>query len=227
MSELNGPVAVTKSNPEKRLLLLAFLTLTARFHPLFVEEHGKDTAQFYAGAAYRLMKECDFLARPDPMTFQAMLMLGYHEHTAGHTTKSWVMVSTAIRSGQILGWYSHYDCKSPQANERGRIQEESWHRTLWTSWLLDQVLNCGTVRPMLEVGMKLRLPCSEVEYSAGCAVRTKLFREAINSHEKTSIGYLLNSEGEDGELVWYSRAVAVFSEITTWAHVRESRYGNS
>ncbi|KAF2844729.1 hypothetical protein T440DRAFT_512023, partial [Plenodomus tracheiphilus IPT5] len=221
LSDTKDLVTVSKLDPERQLLLLAFLTLTAPFHPLLVKEHGKDTAHYYAEATRRQMEECNLLENPDIRTFQAMLMLGYHDYTAGYPMKGWLRISHAIISAQSMGWYSNDASQRSRSDEHCPIQRETRCLTLCAGWLLDHILNCQTVRPLLSVNQKLPLPYSELDYNIG-RTQIGISCEATNAYKKTSVGFILQSRPEVGELTWYLRVVAMFSEIVTWTHTRES-----
>ncbi|OCK85967.1 hypothetical protein K432DRAFT_202969 [Lepidopterella palustris CBS 459.81] len=101
--------------PAQPVLLLAFLALTARFHPLLVAHHSPATSsrqsnplvasEYYAAAAKsRLAGQFgDSLGLPNLERTQALLMLGLHDWGMCQGAKAWVSVGVAIRSAQVLG----------------------------------------------------------------------------------------------------------------------------
>ncbi|KAF1989429.1 hypothetical protein K402DRAFT_272454 [Aulographum hederae CBS 113979] len=105
--------------PASPVLLLAFLSLTARFHPQLVSHHSPASAsrpsnpiiasEYYAAAARsRLSGNLgDALGTPDLERVQALLMLTLHDWGNCNGAKAWVSLGVAIRYAQILGL--HYE----------------------------------------------------------------------------------------------------------------------
>lgn len=107
--------AATPTPPLSPVLLLAFLALTARFHPQLVAHHSPPSAsrpssppmaaEYYASAANARIngKPGDSLVLPDIHQVQALLMLAMHYWGACQGAKAWIAVGAAIRSAQLLG----------------------------------------------------------------------------------------------------------------------------
>ncbi|ORY15610.1 fungal-specific transcription factor domain-domain-containing protein [Clohesyomyces aquaticus] len=101
--------------PASPLLLLAFLALTARFHPTLVAHHSPATSsrpsnpivasEYYAAAARsRLTSPSgESLDMPTLERTQALLMMGLHDWGMCQGVKAWLSIGVAIRSAQILG----------------------------------------------------------------------------------------------------------------------------
>ena len=105
--------------PASTEFLLAFLALTARFHPKIVAHHSPPTAghlsnplvgsEFYASAASARIKAIngEKLGIYDLETIQAILMLSLHDWGMNRGAQAWACLGTAIRSAQALGL--HYE----------------------------------------------------------------------------------------------------------------------
>lgn len=112
-------VAATDANatarpPASPEFLLAFLALTARFHPKLVAHHSPSTAtrpsnpliasEYYAAAANeRLATSWTDNCVHDIERTQATLMLGLHEWGMCRGAKAWLTVGMAIRAAQAMG----------------------------------------------------------------------------------------------------------------------------
>ncbi|KAF2189604.1 hypothetical protein K469DRAFT_43824 [Zopfia rhizophila CBS 207.26] len=122
-SSLHSPPADPSSaqSPSPQLpaaspvLLLAFLALTARFHPTLVAHHSPPTSsrasnpiiasEYYAAAARLRLdgQHNDAQNMPTLERTQALLMLGFHEWGMCLGAKAWITIGIAIRSAQLLG----------------------------------------------------------------------------------------------------------------------------
>ena len=100
--------------PESLEFLLAFLALTARFHPKLVAHHSPPTSarasnpliasEYYAAAANeRLTNNWSDSNLQDIDRIQALLMLGLHEWGMCRGAKAWLTIGTAIRQAQAMG----------------------------------------------------------------------------------------------------------------------------
>lgn len=94
--------------------LLAFLALTARFHPKLVAHHSPPTsarpsnpliaAEYYAtAAAVQLSSHWDDNDLQDIERIQSMLMIGLHQWGMCTGAKAWLGIGTAIRQAQAMG----------------------------------------------------------------------------------------------------------------------------
>ncbi|GAB7346824.1 hypothetical protein MBLNU459_g1917t4 [Dothideomycetes sp. NU459] len=103
--------------------LLAFLAVTARFHPRIVAHHSPSASdknplaasEFYASAATaRLMHQktltgAEAGATCDLETIQAMLMLTLHEWGMNRGLEAWTHLRNAITSAQAMGLHIEQD----------------------------------------------------------------------------------------------------------------------
>ncbi|KAF2766285.1 hypothetical protein EJ03DRAFT_182577 [Teratosphaeria nubilosa] len=95
--------------------LLAFLALTARFHPRLVAHHSPTASnrpanpliasEYYAAAANERLASSwiDHHITHDIERTQATLMLGLHEWGMCRGAKAWVTIGVAIRAAQAMG----------------------------------------------------------------------------------------------------------------------------
>ncbi|KAK4543491.1 hypothetical protein LTR36_005385 [Oleoguttula mirabilis] len=104
----------TARPPASPDFLLAFLALTARFHPKLVAHHSPSTSarpsnpliasEYYAAAANeRLATSWTDNCVYDIERTQATLMLGLHEWGMCRGAKAWLTVGMAIRAAQAMG----------------------------------------------------------------------------------------------------------------------------
>lgn len=101
--------------PASTEFLLAFLALTARFHPRIVAHHSPPSAtrasnpliasEYYAAAANERMASfwSENRGHNEIQRIQATLMLGLHEWGMCRGAKAWLAVGIAIRSAQAMG----------------------------------------------------------------------------------------------------------------------------
>nr|POE72440.1 putative transcriptional regulatory protein pb1a11.04c [Quercus suber] len=92
--------------------LLAFLALTARFHPKLVAFHCPSTSarqsnpsaasDYYADAVSARLATTS-MNNPSLERTQASLMLGLHEWGSCRGAQAWLLVGTAIRAAQLMG----------------------------------------------------------------------------------------------------------------------------
>jgi hypothetical protein len=114
--------------PASHLLLLAFLALTARFHPKLVAHHSPPSAtrpsnpliaaQYYASACKARLagNSGDSLGLPNVQRIQALLMLALHDWGNCQGIKAWTSLGVAMRYAQILGLQYQLDLDNePQA----------------------------------------------------------------------------------------------------------------
>lgn len=101
--------------PASPVLLLAFLTLTSRFHPQLVLHHSPPTSNrpsqplvaaeyyFHAAKARAAGMYGENMGVTDLERTQALLMLALHEWGMCRGVRAWLAVGVAIRSAQVLG----------------------------------------------------------------------------------------------------------------------------
>ncbi|KAI9821817.1 MAG: hypothetical protein M1827_002399 [Pycnora praestabilis] len=117
----SNPHAPTSRPFASPLLLLAFLSLTARFHPQLIAHHSPSIssrptnplsgAEYYASALKERLGESsgDALAQPSMERIQALLMLGLHEWGMCRGVKAWIYVGVAVRMAQVMGMEFEHD----------------------------------------------------------------------------------------------------------------------
>lgn len=101
--------------PAHPLLLLGFLTLTARFHPQLVAHHSPPSSnrpsnplvasEYYASALKARISgnSGDGLGQASLARVQAMVMIAIHEWGHCEGSKAFISVGVAIRYAQLLG----------------------------------------------------------------------------------------------------------------------------
>lgn len=112
-----GPASMSQSSmPDlPPMLLLAFLALTARFHPTLIAHHSPATAnkpsnprvasEYYAAAAKAKLigKDGDEIGTPEIERVHALLMLTLHDWGNCEGAKAWMSLGSALRYAQLLG----------------------------------------------------------------------------------------------------------------------------
>ncbi|KAJ8113919.1 hypothetical protein OPT61_g4072 [Boeremia exigua] len=229
--------------PDKRIhdqaLVLAFLALTSPFHEELVAQTDSsyNTAEFYATAG-RLHLSYDFEQSGEAgmRQIQAFLMLGYHEWTACHGRRGYMLIRVGVNLAQMNDYQYDEDIdkghegKDAASKRDCFIQEESRRRTFWSCFILDRYLSVGRRRPkMLRIENKsntIQIPCSDKNFFSGRAVRTRFFGETDLQYrqrrEETNDKTLQRIEWEDreddGMLGRYIFALDHFSDVTKWAN---------
>lgn len=107
-----NPTARPPASPE---FLLAFLALTARFHPKLIAHHSPPTSsrpsnpliasEYYAAAANErlILSLGENRGVQDLERCQSSLMLGLHEWGMCRGGKAWIIIGVAIRAAQAMG----------------------------------------------------------------------------------------------------------------------------
>lgn len=110
--------------PASTEFLLAFLALTARFHPKLIAHHSPANSnrpsnpliasEYYASAASARMKSVsgEKLGLYDLETTQAILMLVLHDWGMNRGAQAWAYLGVAIRSAQAMGLQYEADLDS-------------------------------------------------------------------------------------------------------------------
>ncbi|KAK5003346.1 hypothetical protein LTR60_006859, partial [Cryomyces antarcticus] len=103
----DGPSPSIPRPPASATFLLAFLALTARFHPVIIAHHSPATStrpsnpivasEYYANAANARVAGSydDNLGALDVERIQALLMLGLHEWGMCRGARAWITVGVA------------------------------------------------------------------------------------------------------------------------------------
>lgn len=123
--------------PYSPMLLLAFLALTARYHPQLVAHHSPPSAsrpsnpriasEYYAAAAKsRLAGNLgDGLGTPEIERVQSLMMLALFDWSNCQGAKAWVSIGVALRYAQILGLQYEADLDDQPLALNHSMQEEA------------------------------------------------------------------------------------------------------
>lgn len=186
--------------PHGPILLLAFLTQTARYHAGLVSQLKKEPTAIAALFAEATRKRVDDSSKDTASLerTQALLMLGFHEWTELQGQQGWIRIRLAISCAQLLGY--QFDAKFDDrkesvgsdfddefAQQEKFIDREIQRRTFWSCFIMDQYLSSGLSRPPMlavaDMGM-IQLPCSDTAFSHGQKVRTRLLGETDERYER-------------------------------------------
>ena len=124
--------------PACQEFLLAFLALTARFHPKLVAYHSPTTgarasnplisSDYYAAAATERLMGCwNDNHTWDIERIQANLMLGLHEWGMCRGSRAWLIIGTAIRSAQAMGLQYELDLDDEPMSRSLALDGEAEH----------------------------------------------------------------------------------------------------
>ncbi|KAK6335477.1 hypothetical protein TWF696_002251 [Orbilia brochopaga] len=219
----NSTSATPPPSPSS-FLLLAVLTLTARFSNQLIQHHGTtaiNTSEYYAMALKsKLMTmnpgasdpEDDGFLTPSLAKVQSLIMLAVHELGQSHGQNAWQWLGIAVRMCQLL------NLPPPAPNlVKGWIAEESERRTWWAVVMLDKMIsNTGgnNGRPFAYGWERVRgvpLPCSERSWlfseriTAGILDTPILATTASPATGNELSGSLKNGVTEGGELVEFPK----------------------
>jgi hypothetical protein len=132
-----GPNELPAASP---VLLLAFLTLTSRFHPGLIAHHSPAAAnrpsnphfasEYYASACKNKLNRFNEssgpgaeLPRPlDIYRVQAYLMLAFHEWGNCKGTRAWELLGVAIRTAHLIGLNFQDDVESSYLAKNSIVQ---------------------------------------------------------------------------------------------------------
>ncbi|KAH7080247.1 hypothetical protein BKA63DRAFT_488032 [Paraphoma chrysanthemicola] len=175
--------------PHSAPLLLAFLTVTARYHNDLMSQLRLTSvviAQQFADATRKSLGDV-LDGRSSLELAQALLFLAFHEFTDFQGSKGWYKLVIATRMVQNLD-YGHdesskgadvSDSNDELARSEAFINREIQRRTLWSCFIMDRLMSCGKKRPRgihLEDLEGIQLPCSHMAFIRGIKVRTRHLR---------------------------------------------------
>ncbi|KAJ6259007.1 hypothetical protein Dda_5903 [Drechslerella dactyloides] len=219
----NSTSATPPPSPSS-FLLLAVLTLTARFSVQLIQYHNTtaiNTSEYYATALKsKLMvmnqgasdPEDDGFLTPSLAKVQSLIMLAVHELGQSHGQSAWQWLGIAVKMCQLL------NLPPPAPNlVKGWIAEESERRTWWAVVMLDRMLsNTGgnNGRSYAYGWERVRgvpLPCSERSWlfseriTAG-VLDTPILASTPPQATGNELSHSLkNGVTEDGELVEFPK----------------------
>ncbi|GME32417.1 putative chitinase 1 precursor protein [Neofusicoccum parvum] len=155
----------------------AILSSGARASPGLIHHFGSPggASEFFAEKAQaNIFSSMDCPSIPD---VQSLCLLSMHHWGSGRGTRAFVYLGTAARMAQMF---------LPQATSHDEdfIAAETARRAIWTCFIMDQFLSCGTGRPpaIRAEDVQIQLPCSEDDYHFGSSVRTPGLNGAIPGH---------------------------------------------
>lgn len=199
----------------------------ARSRPLQTQLDPATASEYYATTLTKALGPLGTGASVERV--QALLMLGLyewgqtHRHSGGQS--AWMYVGMAIRMAQFLRL--GFGDKSKDASEPSRrsvdyrsratasqsqliLEREVKRRTMFSCFILDQMLACGkerlyTIRPM---DLQIQLPCSEDKFDLQMEARTGfLYPRMGNEREIT----------DDSVLSQFIRLVDLWGDISKWS----------
>ncbi|KAL3419746.1 C6 transcription factor [Phlyctema vagabunda] len=200
-----------------KLLVLAMLTLTARFHPELVAYHSPGqpigASEYYATALVSSNGLSGIsMSTPSLERIQALLMLGLYEWDQSKGGRAWFHVGAAIRLAQMmeLSYEDDMDHAKQTAKRAGvdnTYDKEVRRRTMWSCFVMDRMLSCGKYRDrMVNIdSLKLRLPCADSLFLFGKGAPVGFLTDPISQHD-------------DGILNRYIRLVNIWGEVSIWSH---------
>ena len=137
--------------PASPILLLALLTLTARFHAELAIHHSPPSparptdplaaSEYYAAALRMIMagESGEHFAQPSMERIQALLMLGLHEWGMCRGVRAWIYVGLAVRMAQAYGLEFENDLddepsalSSALSSEASHMGIDPYRRGSWT-----------------------------------------------------------------------------------------------
>lgn len=162
--------------------------LLYRASPGLIRRFGSpgSASDFFAEKAQaNIVSSMDCPSVPD---VQSLCLLTMHHWGSGRGTRAYVYLGMATRMAQMF---------LPQATSRDEdfIAAETARRAIWTCFIMDQFLSCGTGRPpaMRAEDLHIQLPCSEDDYHFGSSVSTPTLNGGMPSYAapdcpKTDVG---------------------------------------
>jgi hypothetical protein len=169
-------------------LLLAFLTLTARYHPQIVSRFGISpiaVADYFANATEKRLGSIP--GKGSLERVQALLLLGFHRWSDLKGENGWHFIGIAGRYAQHLGYQqdealeeTHVIASDDEsAQQEYFIDREIQRRTFWSCFIMDRYTSCLRNRPQLfnVAEIETQLPCSDIAFNSGLRVRTRFLGE--------------------------------------------------
>lgn len=207
------------------VLLLAVLTLTARFHPELVAHHFSNelgASEYYATALKTAINPIDSIpTSPSVYNIQAFLMLGLYEWGQTRGLSAWIYIGIAIRLAQAMELpYEDHDgdrnidptaSQEQLAEDRETIiEKEVKRRTLWSCFIMDRMLSAGKYRStMISVKqLKVQLPCSDDDFLFVRDATTEFLDKPVRADK------IVN---DDRVLARYVRLVELFGRLSEWS----------
>ncbi|KAF9078602.1 fungal-specific transcription factor domain-containing protein [Rhodocollybia butyracea] len=162
---------ITAPQSISTFLLLAMLSISARFSPRLIERYGggANAADYFARHAQKLAGE-ELTGAATLDRAQAFFLCSIWSWGSGYRDRSWIFLGVAARMASILklSQESSYNL-SPDANVEVVISAEVSRRTWWVIFMSDNLLSSGCGRPVsfdLDQ-VTIPLPLDEDHFSFG------------------------------------------------------------
>jgi hypothetical protein len=178
--------------PPSPPLLLAFLTLTARYHAQIVSRFGIApiaVSDYFANATEKRLGSIP--GKGSLERVQALLLLGFHRWSDLKGENGWHFIGIAGRYAQHLGYQQDENLEDNHAvtsddetaQQEYFIDREIQRRTFWSCFIMDRYTSCLRNRPQLfnVAEIDTQLPCSKKAFEKGIRVKTRFLGES-NEH---------------------------------------------
>ncbi|RDW80597.1 hypothetical protein BP5796_05295 [Coleophoma crateriformis] len=212
----DAPAAAGEDQENGKLLLLAVLTLTARFHPGLVATYSPNApekpiiaSEYYAEALINSEGLSGInLTIPSLERIQALLMLGLYEWGQSKGARAWVHVGAAIRLAQLME-LPYEDAKGRLSAKYPSVQEdekEVRRRTMWSCFVMDRMLSAGKFRMRMVDSnlMRVRLPSHDTRFFYGSKAEPGFLHDPVTNTD-------------DAILNRYVRIVDIFGDVSKWS----------
>jgi hypothetical protein len=153
---------------------------------------------------------------------QAFLMLGLFEWSQRHES-AWMYVGVAIRMAKMMklelddqrmGLLENQASASRQFRTRSAeiaIVRETRRRTMYSCFILDRLMGCGSGRALCTPteALRIQLPCSEMAFDLSLDVYTGFL--------KAPEGFIQPQINDDSTLSQFIRLIEIWSEISIYS----------
>lgn len=153
---------------------------------------------------------------------QAFLMLGVFEWSQGHES-AWMYVGVAIRMAKIMklelddqrmGLLDTRTSTQRQFRTRSAevaIVRETRRRTMYSCFILDRLMSCGSYRALSTPAESLRiqLPCSEMAFDLSLDVYTGFLQ--------VPEGFIQPQINDDSTLSQFTKLIEIWSDISAYS----------
>ncbi|CAJ2503304.1 Uu.00g106980.m01.CDS01 [Anthostomella pinea] len=207
--------------------LHAILSVTARFVPTLVSQHGGPEA---AGGFYAARAETAVMLRvldsPDVGTIQSLLLVALHHWGACNGSRAWMLAGIAVRMTQAMMPKLDEPNKLRDASPGGagsnaahRTSQECIRRTIWAASVVDCLLSGGKHRPQSfqAARLDLSMPVGEDDF----AFQTEpdkppphLLRLALSTSEEMTVAR--KRDDCDNSLLLIIKGMDIWSTLSSW-----------
>ncbi|KAF9740564.1 hypothetical protein PMIN06_000285 [Paraphaeosphaeria minitans] len=233
-----------KHAPRFDALRLAFLALTVPFYEGFRRQSFHDSLQAARKYAEAAERHINFYALSSPSIEipQALLMLSLRAHGEGQGSRSFIMLSMAVKTMQLLNCQFDHELVDKEIDDKKRsstkqaardesgqrfVLEEIRRRTFWSCFIVDRYISSGDYKTRnisLEDPLVLvQLPCSEDNFDIGTKTKTRKLRESDQDFKRREKKFVHNhpedanvaweDEDKQSPLVWFIKALDLFGDV--------------